>query len=81
MRVEEFIQYLNSTYGPDKEWPDTFEVSPELYGRCCQYVFDAKVKSGISSASYREVHIISVGEHNGLMFKGVELIIKREENE
>lgn len=58
--VEEFISYLNNTYGLD-DWPRFLEVSLLTYDRVFEYV------------SKRVKHP-RFGLNNGLMFKGIELI-------
>ena len=70
-KVEELINYFNTAYGIEKEWPREFEVSAELYGRCCQYIFTEYTKN-LNDGLIR----IIVGPHAGLMFKNVELIIR-----
>lgn len=79
--VEELRSYLNTNYGANKEWPKTFEVSAELYGRCCQAVFNQAYENQMGE-DYSEFKIfkIAIGKQRaGLMFRNVELIIKKEE--
>lgn len=79
--VRDLIDYFNTEYGISKPWPETFEVSPSLYGECCQFVFEweAEHKGGVGLPEDRYHHyFIALGAKNkGLMFKGVELILKK----
>jgi hypothetical protein len=70
-KAEELIQYFNNAYGIEREWPKTFEVSAELYGRCCQTIFDRENDKELA------IKLIKLGPNRGLMFKNVELIIRR----
>lgn len=72
MRLTELRAHLNNTYGIVKNWPKTLEVDAETYANACQAIFDAGFKIG-------GVVDINVGDKNGLMYKGVELIYKSEE--
>ena len=81
MTANELKAYFNSTFELG-EWPKTFEVDAETYANCCQKIFtqaeelnDIEImKSGRGYLSLRKVH---VGEHNGLLFAGVELILRK----
>lgn len=75
MTANELINYFSSTYGLNKEWPDTCEVDAITYANCCQAVFEAAVFNNIN-CSWGGFYIISLGHNRGLMFKGVELILK-----
>ena len=85
-KVEELREYFNNAYGLEKEWPKTFEVSAELYGRCCQAVFDKEGDKELywdvvldgESKPWIIMKSISLGPNRGLMFKNVELLIKKE---
>ncbi len=52
----------------------TLEVDHETFANVCQFYFTSK-----SNGQYPVQHIItiSLGKNNGLMFKGVELILKK----
>ncbi len=88
-RLDELRQYFHNAYGMETEWPKTFEVSAELYGRACQFVFDQQdltkelywdvVKDG-KPQEWLIMKNISLGPNRGIMFKNVELIIKKETN-
>jgi len=76
--AQELINHFNNTFGTN-QWPPTYEVDHETYANCCQAVFDYSVKS--LSSGYRVGYSIAIGKHDGLMFKGVELILKGRNNE
>lgn len=58
---------FNATFGLSGEWPRAYRVDAETYANCCQAVFD-NVNEDFNKT-------VQLGiEHNGLMFKGVELI-------
>ena len=76
-RVDELIQYFNNAYGPGKEWPKQFEVSPLLYANVCQATFNYLVeKEAVISHEGINLISIAIGPNNGIMFKNVELIMK-----
>lgn len=58
------------------KWPDTYEVDAETYGNVCHAILNSAVK--IRKNSSLRTAYISIGEHNGIFFHGVELIIKRQ---
>ena len=53
-----------------EQWPRTYEVDVETYGNVCHSVFTS-IHSEIPSYPR-----IALGPHNGIMFKGIELILK-----
>lgn len=79
-KVEELVNYLNMAYGLEAQWPETFEVSPELYGRVCdallKYLIEKNVYTLVVGKGYRVE--LAVGRKGGVMFKNVELLIKKE---
>jgi len=77
MKSHELIKIFNDSHNLSHFWPITFEVDAETYANCCNAVFDwASVRnSTIDVEEYRSIRV-SIGEHGGLMFKGVELILK-----
>lgn len=79
-KPEDLIRYFNNTYGIKDEWPPTFEVSAELYGRCCQYVFYRSLPDIITIGEFQTsvIHVHIGAVRYGLMFKNVELVIKDE---
>lgn len=78
MTVEELSSRLNNLF--DKEWPKTCEVDADTYANCCQAAFEKAeednlniiLRSGRGDLATRQVW---VGPNNGLLFKGVELIL------
>ena len=79
LTVEQFTRMLNTNYGM-KEWPKELIVDAETYANCCQAVInhaDEKDLGGFETwfGFYRGVKI-AIGNHNGIIFKNVELILK-----
>ena len=80
MTIEELRSYFNRVFSIEKEWPKTFEVDADTYANCCQAAFIRAeednltliFRSGRGDLSTRQIW---VGPNNGLMFKGVELIL------
>jgi hypothetical protein len=79
MTASMLIGFLNEKFGLS-EWPRTFEVDHETYANCCQAIFDWHIKNHIyilhPGVGY-ELSLLKVGLNNGLMFKNVELILKK----
>lgn len=57
-------------HGLSKNFPSPYEVDHETYANCCQYVFDKLILSPFRMP-------IALGPNKGLMFKGVELVLKK----
>ncbi len=74
-RVREFRYYLYNAYGPEKEWPKTFEVSHELYEAVEQVILDWIER--VDHDYPFELHTIKFGPNGGIMFKNIELLIKK----
>lgn len=73
MTADELRAILNNKFGLD-EWPKTYEVDVETYGNLCQDLFNWKAReSGYDGGEI----IISIGPNNGIMFKNVEILIKK----
>ena len=80
MTANELKAYFNSKFELG-EWPKTFEVDAETYANCCQKILKQSeelnnieiMRSGRGYLSLRKVY---VGENNGLLFAGIELIYK-----
>ena len=70
MKTEELKSKFNNEFGLG-EWPKTYEVDHETYAFCCQAVFNWIVEH-----KYYPI-IIELGPNNGLMFKNVELLLKK----
>ena len=81
MTASELMSHFNRIYGMDKR-PQTYEVDSDTYANCCQFLLDRAeidnestvLRTGIGDLSRRMLY---VGIHNGLMFKGVELILQK----
>ena len=61
------------------EWPKTYKVDHETFANVCQAVFSNK----LSNDDYSRVDNllftnIALGPNSGILFKGVELILKQE---
>lgn len=73
MTSNELISHFNRVYGIEKEWPKTYEVDADTYANCCQFIFN-KLYDLYDRDEDITDHIS--GPNRGLMFKGVELILK-----
>lgn len=84
MTAIELMRKFNTEFGMN-EWPVTYEVDADTYANCCQYVFSWSYENNIreifrhGSGDLAMVRI-GIGEHKGLMFKNVELILIRGSN-
>jgi hypothetical protein len=83
MTYDQLLLKLNNEFGLE-EWPTTYEVDVETYGYACQAIFNKIEKERIMfwdvviDGKQRpdiEVVTITIGPHNGIMLKNVELII------
>lgn len=82
MKSDELKSLFNRIFGLNP-WPEKFEVDAETYGNCCQEVFDYIMNHNkdqvLMSSSFDEFAItVILGPNNGLMFKNVELILRKE---
>jgi hypothetical protein len=85
MTTEELRIKFNNEFGLGK-WPETYEVDTETYANICQSIFEHQAKTvnmywdviedGEQKPDIKTV-AISLGRSNGIMFKNVELILKR----
>lgn len=76
MTTEELRKYFSETYGLEP-WPRTFEVDAETYGILCNDLIAYLLKHHayrIAPGGY--MVDIRVGRNGGIMFKGVELLLK-----
>lgn len=76
MTAKELNKHFVKTFGFNP-WPETFEVDAETYGNVCQAIFDdaLEYQFPVLSDAFR-LHI-AVGRNNGIMFKNVELLLKK----
>jgi len=59
------------------EWPDQYEVSPETYANVCQTIFEHESTELVLFSKDLIRVVISLGPNHGIMFKNVELILKK----
>lgn len=74
MTAPELVNHLNNTYGIGKPWPLIFEVDSDTYANVCQSLF-----TYLSNHQYRGAIKLAIGPNDGVMFKGIELILKAKE--
>lgn len=82
MTADELRAHFNRVFGITRQWPTTYEVDAVTYANCCQDLFNW-VMNHKDESPYLKIHPkhtqlgIALGNSkNGLMFKGVELILK-----
>jgi hypothetical protein len=83
MTTDELHKLFNEEFGLNS-WPITYEVDHETYANVCQSIFihnakDAKlfwdnIENRKAKSDLKAISIL-IGEHNGIMFKNVELIL------
>lgn len=73
MTREELAKFLNDTYGLNP-WPERLEVDAVTYANIVQSYFD--IYDVPQMKSLKRIYI-DLGANNGLMFKNVELILRR----
>lgn len=75
MTVQELRNLFNDTFsvGVEGKWPETYEVDHETYANICQFTFDHHQKIRLNETMWVDV---AVGSNNGIMYKGVELLLK-----
>ena len=87
MTTSELRRLFNNEFGL-QEWPLTYEVDHETYANVCQSIFEHQTESNSLYWSSIEdgekkpdIHVIgvSIGLANGIMFKNVELILKKRD--
>lgn len=79
MIASELTRIFNEIYGLDG-WPKLYEVDYETYAEICQFIFNKseeyeyyKQNNGPSISIIR----LALGPNEGIVFKNVELILKR----
>lgn len=80
MTVETLNDKFNFLYGLYNNWPKTYEVDYETYANVCQFIFDStKIEDFANMIGKEDVlwRTIALGLNNGIMFKNVELILKK----
>jgi hypothetical protein len=68
--TEELRRKFNNEFRLSK-WPATYEVDSETYANVCQTIFEWAGDLGLVK--------IAIGPNNGIMFKNVELILKKND--
>lgn len=79
--VEEFVSYLNDTYGFTESWPKQLEVSPATYGNICDRLIKEKMNNSNEWYGFVWTIKLYVGNNGGVMFKDIELILVGKEND
>jgi len=75
MTTQDLRTHFNHSFGLG-EWPESFSVDPDTYAHVCQTVFDHLVdKLVVQDLNGANRVAVSLGPHNGLMFKNVELLL------
>jgi hypothetical protein len=81
MTVKQLTDYFNQNYGMFKAFPETYEVDADTYADVCHHLFLLKATEmeevGIEPIKFFAK--VWLGKHNGVLFKGVELILKGKE--
>ncbi len=75
MTANELTNYLFNSWVPIDRQNATYEVDHETFANVCQAIFDMKAPKGATS---QRIIQIAIGKNNGIMFKGVEIILKKE---
>lgn len=75
MTTDELRRQMNNKLGLGM-WPKTYNVDAETYGNVCHTIFTSK--PFIPGEDNQQVVYITLGPHNGIMFKGVELILREK---
>jgi len=70
--ADELRSQFNNEFGLGN-WPKQYEVDAITYANCCQEIFDLKPPH-ILLDDYKVTEVM-LGYNNGLLFKGVELIL------
>jgi hypothetical protein len=79
MTARELRDHFNTKYGLAEPWPTLFEVDAETYGYVLEAVLESRRREHLEwfDPSNIETLCISVGPNGGVMFKNVEIIIKK----
>jgi len=82
MTPNELRKVFNDHYdknGIEKSFPSPYEVDAETFGLVCQEAFNRLEKQATEFYENPDITIIriAIGPNNGIMFKGIELVIKK----
>jgi hypothetical protein len=77
MTVNELRELFNNLFTVSNDWPETYDVDAVTYANVCNdcFFFMSKKTSAKRYKGYTRIHL-AIGKNNGIMFKGVELILK-----
>lgn len=76
MTAQELRNEFSKKFG-FQQWPPDYVVDAETYANVCQAVFDSALEHQFPDTSVEHFYLrISTGPNNGIMFKGVELILE-----
>lgn len=70
--AEELRREFNETFGI-KNYPKKVLVNHETYANICQFIFD-RIADKVENGPFYE---IALGINKGIMFKNIELILKK----
>ena len=87
MTAEELRDHFNNNFNIN-EWPSKYEVDHETYANVCQFMFEHKskisgmywdtVENGVQKANTEVIAIVIGTNNKGILFKGVELVLKEK---
>lgn len=76
MTAEQLRQKMNDEYGNyNLPWPDSIEVDKDTFINVILFLFDTK-SIGFSKVQHQVQ--LQLGKNNSVLFKGVELLLKKE---
>lgn len=76
MTTNELISFFNNRFQIG-EWPDKYEVDHETYANVCDSIFKHDSTEIMYFNGDMSRVAISLGPNDGIMFKNVELILKK----
>lgn len=74
----ELASELSRKFGFNR-WPAVYEVDAATYGYVCQALLDWALEHQFPDLTEKFGLKLEVGPNNGIMFKGVELLIRKDE--
>ncbi len=89
MTVQELRKSLEDQYGLHTKWPDRLLVDADTYANVCDFVFNRAVENndperGVNCnmrvGGYYIIDNLGLGPHRGIMFKDVEISLRKSEN-
>lgn len=80
MTVIELTDFFNKEYGIEREWPKVKEVDHQTFANVCKFIFDYESKAvdpvfRLSNGS--RAYTVFLGQYGGIMFKNVELLLRK----